>query len=65
MSLTRRENEVLCLLCKGYSYKEISGELFVSMDTVRFHIHNLLSKFSAKDKAQLIVFAIQHKSVSA
>lgn len=53
-SLTPRENEILLLLSKGHSYKKISGELFVSLATVKTHIHNLYSKTDVKSRHELL-----------
>lgn len=39
--LSNREKEVLALLSKGFLYKEISNQLFISTGTVRQHIHNI------------------------
>ncbi len=43
-NLTKRETEVLDLLCKGKSYKVIADELFISPDTVRYHLKNIYKK---------------------
>ncbi len=43
-SLTEREQEVLTLLSKGNSYKMVAELLFISHDTVRFHIKNIYKK---------------------
>ena len=45
-TLTKRELEVLRLIAKGYSNKEIQKELFISISTVRSHISNLYQKLS-------------------
>jgi DNA-binding NarL/FixJ family response regulator len=42
--LTRREREMLELLARGYRYKEIADQLFISFETVRTHIHNIYEK---------------------
>jgi DNA-binding NarL/FixJ family response regulator len=43
-SLTRRECEVLDLLGRGYTNKEIGGELCLSVATVKHHVHHILEK---------------------
>lgn len=48
--LTRRENQILQELSKGCSYKRISENLFISIDTVRFHIRNIYYKLDAYNK---------------
>ncbi|MGC1214066.1 MAG: response regulator transcription factor, partial [Micromonospora sp.] len=42
--LTNREREVLRLLARGYAYKEIAKELFISIKTVETHVSNVLRK---------------------
>jgi DNA-binding NarL/FixJ family response regulator len=48
--LSRRENEILELLAKGFRYKEIAGKLFVSTETVRTHIHNIYVKLQVNTR---------------
>jgi DNA-binding NarL/FixJ family response regulator len=43
-SLTPREQEVLDLLIKGMFYKEIAGQLSISLDTVRSHVRKIYGK---------------------
>ena len=55
-SLTERELEVLSLVTKGASDKEVAEKLFVSLNTVKSHIRNILSKLrvnSRKEAAKL------------
>jgi DNA-binding NarL/FixJ family response regulator len=55
-SLTERELEVLSLVAKGASDKEVAEKLFVSLNTVKTHIRNILSKLrvdSRKEAAKL------------
>ncbi len=52
--LTPREEEVLKLLAKGLTSSEIGEKLFIEETTVETHRKNLLSKFEAKNMAQLI-----------
>ena len=42
--LTEREKEILDFLAKGFLYKEIASELFISKETVKKHIHNIYEK---------------------
>ena len=48
--LTNREKEILILLTKDYTDSGIAEELFISKNTVRFHISNLLKKTNAKSR---------------
>lgn len=61
--LTKREAEVLKLICDQKTTNEIADELFISPRTVEGHRNNLLLKTEAKNTAGLVVFAIQHKVV--
>ncbi len=57
--LTHRENEVLKLVAKGYSYKEIGEKLFISTKTVQNHVQNILTKLQLKRRYELMRYAIQ------
>lgn len=52
--LTPREQEILVLLSKGYRYKEIAGMLFVSIETIRKHIHNIYQKLQVNSRTDAI-----------
>jgi len=58
-SLTEREREVLALVGTGLSNDEISERLVISMATVKTHVHRLLTKLDARDRAQLVVLAYE------
>lgn len=57
--LTPREAEVLRLMARGLSNSEISGELFVGVETVKTHVGNVLSKLHARDRTQAVVVAYE------
>lgn len=61
--LTKREIDVLKLLCKQLSTKEIAEKLFISPKTVETHKSNLTVKVGVKNTAGLIIYAIQNKIV--
>lgn len=63
VDLTRREGEVLELICKGYSNKEIADSLFISQKTVEGHKSNLMDKTNTKSAINLMLFAIKHQLV--
>jgi DNA-binding NarL/FixJ family response regulator len=63
--LTVREREVLALIATGLSNTEISGQLAMSVPTVKTHISRILAKLAARDRAQLVVIAFQAGLVSA
>lgn len=52
--ISKREKEVLELICKGLSNQEIADRLFISLPTVKSHVSNLFSKFDVKRRTQLI-----------
>lgn len=54
LGLTPRELDVLALIAEGYSNQEIADRLFVSLNTVKTHISNLLSKLDAERRTQAI-----------
>ncbi len=57
--LTKREKEVLALLCQGFTNAEIADQLFLSAKTIEGHRANLLSKTGTKNSAHLVMFAIK------
>ncbi len=57
--LSPRELEILQLLGRGLSNKEIGGQLFISEDTVKRHISNLFVKLKVNDRAQATAEAIR------
>ncbi len=57
--LTDREREVVGWVATGRSNDEIAAALVVSPDTVRTHVSRAMLKLAARDRAQLVVFAIQ------
>ena len=58
--LTVREREVLTLVGTGLSNDEIATQLFLSPLTVKTHVNRILTKLSARDRAQLVVTAYEH-----
>jgi DNA-binding NarL/FixJ family response regulator len=61
--LTPREQEVLRLLARGYSYREIGGELFISIKTVETHASNVLRKLQFSSRHQLTRWAADRRLV--
>lgn len=58
--LTRRELEVLHILAKGASNQEIAQTLFISENTVKHHIHNILKKLGFHDRREAAKYAREH-----
>ena len=61
--LTPREQEVLRLLARGYAYREIAGELFISIKTVETHASNVLRKLQLSSRHQLTRWAAERRIV--
>lgn len=61
--LTPREKEVLRLLARGYAYKEIAGQLFISIKTVETHASNVLRKLQLSSRHQLSRWAAERRIV--
>lgn len=57
--LSPRENEVLRLVAKGYTYREIADKLFISVKTVQNHVQNILTKLQLRKRYELMRYAIQ------
>jgi len=58
-ALTEREREIVAWVATGRSNDEIAAELFLSPATVRTHVGRAMLKLGARDRAQLVVFAIR------
>ena len=63
-ALTDREREIVGLVGEGLSNEEIAARLVVSPATARTHVSRAMIKLSARDRAQLVVFAYQSGLVS-
>ena len=61
--LSRREQEVLDALLENLANKEIASKFNISERTVKFHVSNLLSKFSVRRRADLILLCYQRRQV--
>lgn len=57
--LTARERELVAWVATGRSNEEIGRELFISPATVRTHVGRAMLKLGARDRAQLVVFAVR------
>jgi NarL family two-component system response regulator LiaR len=56
-ALTERETEVLGLLAHGKANKQIARELFIDEQTVKTHVHHILSKFGVSSRTQAALYA--------
>ncbi len=55
--LTEREREVMRLIARGYAYKEVAKELFISIKTVETHMSNVLRKLQLSSRHELTRWA--------
>lgn len=63
LNLTRREKEILEMLVKGNSNREMALAMFISEKTVKNHLTSIFRKLGVKDRTQAAVFALRHKIV--
>ncbi|AUS81735.1 DNA-binding response regulator [Actinoalloteichus sp. AHMU CJ021] len=61
--LTPREREVLRLLARGYAYKEIASELFISVKTVETHVSSVLRKTQLSNRYELSRWASDRRLI--
>ncbi|MFB5196754.1 response regulator [Neobacillus sp. KR4-4] len=59
-SLTPREKEILLLVSKGLTNKQIAEQLFISENTVKNHMKNLLEKLNLENRVQLASYALKY-----
>lgn len=57
--LTEREVEVLALIAQGLTNQEMCDRLWVSMPTIKTHVSHLLVKTGARDRVQLVLYALR------
>ncbi len=62
--LTRREGEVLQLVAQGETNKEISASLFISENTVKTHLRNIMEKLHLANRSQAAAYAVKKGLVS-
>jgi DNA-binding NarL/FixJ family response regulator len=63
VNLTRREMEILKLICQNFSSKEIASKLCISLFTVDTHRKNMMQKLNIDQKTGLLYFAMKHNLV--
>jgi DNA-binding NarL/FixJ family response regulator len=59
IAVTEREKEILASLAQGNSYKLVADALFISIDTVRFHIRNIYRKLQVHTQSEAVATAIR------
>ncbi len=58
--LTDRERQVLEQVARGSTNKEIAGALFISENTVNYHMKNIVSKLHVRNRAEVVGWALEH-----
>ena len=61
--MTEREREVIALIARGYTNKQIADALVVSEKTARNHVSNILEKLGLSRRSEAAAFAVEHKLV--
>jgi DNA-binding NarL/FixJ family response regulator len=61
--LTERELEVLRLVAQGLNNKDIAKKLFISENTVKNHVRNLLEKLQLHSRMEAVLYAVREKIV--
>lgn len=61
--LTSREREVMQLIARGYTYKEVASELFISVKTVETHVSRVLRKLQLSNRGELALWAAHQRIV--
>lgn len=61
--LSRREIEILTLICKEFSNSEIAEKLFLSVSTVETHRKNLIAKLGVNNTVGLVKFALKNRLI--
>ena len=65
LSLTRREIEIIALICDGLTNHQIADRLFISETTVRHHLTSIFAKLDVGDRLKLAVYAYRHGLAAA
>jgi DNA-binding NarL/FixJ family response regulator len=64
-TLSAREREILSYLSAGWSNRRIAEQWFLSLNTVRTHVQNILVKLGVHSKLEAVAFALEHRVVEA
>ena len=59
--LTEREMQVLRLVARGMNNRDIAKELFISENTVKNHVRNILEKLQLHSRMEAVVYAVREK----
>ena len=58
--LTDREHQVLEQVARGFTNKEMAAALYISANTVNYHMKNILGKLHARNRAEVVAWALEH-----
>ena len=61
--LNEKEYEILCMIAKGYSNREIAEELFFTEGTVKNYVSKILNTLHLRDRVQAAIYAVQHNLI--
>lgn len=59
--LTERERQVLEEMVDGHTNKEIGATLFISEETVKYRLKNIMQKLHLRNRAEVVAWAIRHQ----
>lgn len=59
--LSAREQEVMRMIARGYAYKEVAAELFLSVRTIETHVSNVLRKLQLSNRHELTAWALSRR----
>ncbi len=62
--LSSRKVEVLELLARGKSNRQVAADLSISIGTVKNHVHHILEKLGVSDRAHAAILALEHDLIS-
>jgi len=65
VKLTKRETEVIALIAKGRSNKQIAETMFIAVHTVKSHVHNILDKLALHTRLELAHYTFENEEASA
>lgn len=64
VSISERENEVICMIAEGHTNGQIAEKLFISNHTVNTHRKNIMHKLGVKNTAGIVMYAVKSNLVS-
>jgi len=62
--LSKREIQLLYWMVEGHSNREIAKELFISENTVKYHIRNIFQKLEVQNRTEAVAYALREGLIS-